>query len=57
MRLRESFGRFADDRGLGRNRDLAHDLDDVAVRVPHAQLAVGAVAAREDLADPLELAL
>ena len=38
-------------------RDLAHDLDDVAVRVPDAQLPVGAVAAREDVADALELAL
>ena len=47
----------ADDRGFGRRRDLAHDLDDVAVRVPDAQLTVGAVAAREDLADPFELAL
>ena len=33
------------------------DLDDVAVRVEDAQLAVGAVAAAEDLADALELAL
>ena len=42
---------------LGRLRQVAHDLDDVAVRVPDPQLAVGAVAAREDLEDPLELAL
>ena len=34
---------------LGRVRDLPHDLDDVAVRVPDAQLPVGAVAAVEDL--------
>ena len=43
--------------GLGRVRDLADDLDDVAVRVVDPQLPVGAVAAGEDRADPLELAL
>src|SRR4029079_2888767 len=56
-RLRGCFGYFADDRRFGRHGDLADDLDDVAVRVPHAQLTVGPVAARQDLADPLELAL
>src|SRR5690349_6870632 len=42
---------------LGRLRDLADDLDDVAVRVPDAPLAVRAVAAREDLADAFQLAI
>src|SRR5579862_9553422 len=45
------------DRDLGLLRELADDLDDVAVRVPDPQLPLGAVAAREDLADALELAL
>src|SRR5581483_11280753 len=40
-----------------RSGDLADDLDDVAIRIPDAQLAIGAVAACEDLADSLELAL
>src|SRR5581483_7272376 len=42
---------------LGRRRDLADDLDDVAVRVEHAQLRVGARAAAEDLLYPAELAV
>ena len=42
---------------FGRDRDLPHDLDDVLVRVPDPQLPVGAVAAREDLANAFELAL
>src|SRR5579859_1127043 len=41
---------------LGLRRDLADDLDDVAVRVEHAQLRIGARAAAEDLLDPAELA-
>ena len=36
---------------------LLDDLEDVAVRVEDPELAVGAVAADEDLLDPLELAL
>src|SRR5438132_11180964 len=35
--------------------DLAHDLDDVAVRVEDAQLPVGPVSVRQDLVDYLEL--
>src|SRR5438046_6117069 len=46
----------ADRRDLGRGGDLAGNLDDVAVRVEDPQLAVGAVAAGEDLAHALELA-
>src|SRR6185503_17125011 len=46
-----------DGRFFGRLRDLADDLDDVAVRVPDPALPVGAVAAGEDLADALELAV
>ena len=42
-------GRFARARPRSRPRS-PHDLDDVAVRVEDAQLAVGAVAAGEDLA-------
>src|SRR5262245_2223145 len=42
---------------LGRVRDLPDDLDDVAVRVVDTQLPVGAVAALQDRADPLELRL
>src|SRR3954453_18582624 len=44
-------------RDLGGGRDLAYHLDDVAVRVEHAQLPLGAVAPSQDLADALELAL
>src|SRR5919197_4303669 len=40
---------------LGRLRDLADDLDDVAVCDPDPPLTVGAVALREDLRDALEL--
>src|SRR2546423_9570509 len=46
-----------DGRDLGRVRDLADDLDDVAVRVEDAELPVGAVAAREDVAHAFELTL
>src|SRR5581483_12082331 len=53
--LRRSAG--AERAFLGRNRHLAHHLDDVAVRVPDAQLPVRAVAARKDLTHPLELTL
>src|SRR5260221_14601583 len=42
---------------LCRRRDLADDLDDVAVRVEHAQLGVGARAATEDVLDTAELAV
>src|SRR3954471_2409912 len=42
---------------LRRLRNLAYDLDDVAVRIEDALLAVGAVAAPEDLLDPRELGL
>src|SRR5437764_10608099 len=38
-------------------RDLAHDLDDVAVRVEDAQLHVGAVAAAQDCLDAGKLPL
>src|SRR5918998_1774590 len=40
-----------------RLRDLAHDLDDVAIRVEDPQLARRAVAPRQDLEHALELAL
>src|SRR5262249_22172333 len=42
---------------LGCVRDLGDDLDDVPIRVEHAQLPRGAVAAREDVAHALELPL
>src|SRR5262245_61853650 len=41
--------------GFGRVGDLSDDLDDVPIRIEDATLAVGAVAAGEDLADPFEL--
>src|SRR5579875_2571106 len=44
-------------RDLRRLHDLAHDVDDVARRAEDAELAVGAVAAPEDLLDPAELLL
>lgn len=44
-------------RCLGRVRDLARDLDDVAVRVVDPELALGAVPAPKDLRDTLELSL
>src|SRR4051812_45049118 len=42
---------------LRRVRNLADDLDHVAVRVPDAALAVGAVALPQDLGDAFELLL
>ena len=42
---------------LGELGDLPDDLDDVPVRIEDAQLAVGAVAAAEDVLDACELAL
>ena len=55
--LDAGLGGRGDGRGLGRVRDRLDDLDDVAVRVEDAQLAVGARAAGEDVAHALELAL
>src|SRR5438270_10363706 len=37
--------------------DLAHDFDDVPVRVEDAQLPIGSIAATDDVLDPFELAL
>src|SRR5262249_34572645 len=42
---------------LCRVRDLADDLDDVAVRVERAPLAIGAVASGKDVANAIELPL
>src|SRR4051812_13566994 len=42
---------------LRRRGDFLDDLDDVAVRVEDAQLALGAVAAIQERVDPFELAL
>ena len=56
-RVAGALSRGARGRGLSSGRDLAHDFDDVAVRVPDAELTVGAVAAREDVANAFELAL
>src|SRR4249920_763018 len=44
-------------RALRRLRDLAHDLDDVAVGVEDVELPVGAVAPAQDLIDAGELLL
>src|SRR5439155_22091557 len=44
-------------RDLGGVRDLPRDLDDVAVAVEDVELAVGAVAAAQDLLDAGELLL
>src|SRR5437879_12039285 len=44
-------------RYLGGVRDLPRDLDDVPVRVEDVELAVGAVAAAQDLLDAGELLL
>src|SRR5437899_13010522 len=44
-------------RDLGGVRDLPRDLDDVPVRVEDVELAVGAVAAAQDLLDAGELLL
>src|SRR5436190_20338566 len=44
-------------RDFGGVGDLAHDLDDVAVRVEDTQLPVGAVPVAQHLLDSLQLAL
>src|SRR4029079_2130905 len=54
LSMRASLPR-CEDAHLGRLRELLHDLDDVAVRVPDPKLRVGAVAAGQDLRAPLEL--